>query len=133
MLMTGAELDEAARTAIVDRAQKAVKDGGGTWKKVDDWGRRTMAYQINHASDAHYSVLSFEASGDALAEAVRQLRITDGVVRVLATISVPPLPEGADLAEVSDEEFAAGPKREGRPGRGGRGGGGRGGSGGGRR
>jgi small subunit ribosomal protein S6 len=120
MLLTRADLDDAARDAVVDRARNAVAQNGGSWKNIDDWGRRKLAYPINHVGDAHYSLLQFDATGEALSEAVRQLRIADGVMRVMATVAPPPLPDGAELPEVSDEEYDAGPaQRSSRPRRGG--------------
>jgi small subunit ribosomal protein S6 len=123
MLLTRTDLDDAARTAIVDRARDAVNGHGGTWGEVNEWGRRTTTYPIQKLPDAWYQVLSFDGTGDTVDEAVRVLRIADGVLRVMATNRVPAYPKDAELESVSDEEMAAGPKDRGR---GGRGGGGRG-------
>lgn len=127
MLLTRSELEDTARTAIVERAREAIATSGGTFGEVADWGRKKTAYPIQKQSDAHYQVIEFDGTGETLDEAVRVLRITDGVLRVMATNRVPAYPEGAKegLERVSDEEFAAGPKDRGRGGgRGGRGGGG---------
>ena len=123
MLLTRSELDESARGTIIDRAKDAVTKGGGSWGEVTDWGRRKTAYPIEKLEDAHYTLARFEGDGATVAEAVRVLRITDGVLRVMATAAVPPYPEDAELERISDEEAAAGPKDRGRGGRGGRGGG----------
>ena len=125
MLLTRSDMDDAARTAVLDRAKEAVTSHGGAWGKVDDWGRRKTAYPIQKLEDAHYQVLEFDGTGETVDEAVRVLRITEGVLRVMATTRVPAYPEGAreKLERVSDEEFAAGPKDRGKGGRGGRGGG----------
>jgi len=128
MLLTRTELEDTARTAILERAKDAVTSHGGSWGKVDDWGRKKTSYPIEKQSDAHYTVLEFDGTGETVDEAVRVLRITEGVLRVMATNRVPAYPEGAReaLERVSDEEFAAGPKDRGRSGgrggpRGGRG------------
>ena len=123
MLLTRTDLDDSARTAIVDRAKEAVTKNGGSWNEVAEWGRRTTTYPIQKLPDAWYQVLSFDGSGATLDEAVRVLRITEGVLRVMATNRVAPYPKEAELEQVSDEEMAAGPKDRGRGGRGGRGGG----------
>lgn len=125
MLLTSPELDDAGRGAIIDRAKDAVTKGEGAWVNLSDLGRRKLAYEIQKKPEAHYSLLEFDSSGDTLHEVVRQLRITDGVLRVMAVDRVKPMPEGVTLEEVSDEEHAAGPPQRGR-GRGGGGGGGRG-------
>ncbi|MCW2926140.1 MAG: ribosomal protein [Thermoleophilia bacterium] len=130
MLLTRTDLDEAARTAIVDRAKDAVKKTKGKWGDVSEWGRRVTSYPIQKLPDAHYQVLLFDGDGETVDEAVRVLRITEGVLRVMATVRVPDYPADIELEKVSDEEFAAGPKDRGRGGRGGpRGGGGGGGRG----
>lgn len=125
MLLTRTDLDEAGRTAIVERARDAVKKSGGSWGEVAEWGRRTTSYPIQKLPDAYYQVLAIDGTGETLDEAVRVLRITDGVLRVMATNRVAAYPKEAELESVSDEEMAAGPKDRGRGGgRGGRGGGG---------
>lgn len=124
MLLTRTDLDEAGRTAIVDRAKEAVTKHGGSWGEVAEWGRRVTSYPIQKLPDAYYQVLAFDGSGETLDEAVRVLRITEGVLRVMATNRVAPYPKEAELETISDEEMAAGPKERGRGGRGGRGGGG---------
>jgi ribosomal protein S6 len=124
MLLTRTDLDDTARTAIVDRAKDAVATKGGSWGEVAEWGRRTTSYPIQKLSDAWYQVLSFEGTGETVDEAVRVLRITEGVLRVMATNRVAAYPKDAELEKVTDEELAAGPKDRGRGGpRGGRGGG----------
>lgn len=130
MLLTRTDLEDTARTTVVDRAKEAVTSHGGSWGEVAEWGRKKTAYPIQKLSEAHYQVLTFDGTGDTVDEAVRVLRITDGVLRVMATNRVPAYPEGAreGLERISDEEFAAGPKDRGR-GRGGRSGGGGGGRG----
>jgi ribosomal protein S6 len=124
MLLTRTDLDDTARTAVVDRAKEAVTGHGGAWNEVAEWGRRVTSYPIQKLPDAYYQVLSFDGTGETVDEAVRVLRITEGVLRVMATNRVAAYPKEAELEVVSDEEFAAGPKDRGRGGRGGRGGGG---------
>ena len=122
MLLTRTDLDEAGRTAIVERAKEAVTSHGGSWSEVAEWGRRVTSYPIQKLPDAYYQVVAFDGSGETLDEAVRVLRITEGVLRVMATNRVDAYPKEAELETISDEEFAAGPKDRGRGGRGGRGG-----------
>ncbi|MEO6867287.1 MAG: 30S ribosomal protein S6 [Gaiellales bacterium] len=128
MLLTRSDLVEETRTAVVTRAKDAVTSHGGAWGEVAEWGRRVTTYPIEKLPDAYYQLLLFEGSGETLNEAVRVLRITEGVLRVMATTRIPAYPAEAELETVSDEEFAAGPKDRGR-GRGGRSGGGGGGRG----
>ena len=131
MLLTRTDLDDEVRTAVVDRAKEAVASHGGNWGDVTEWGRRVTTYPIQKLPDAHYQVIAFDGSGETVDEAVRVLRITEGVLRVMATTRIAAYPAEAvtELEKISDEEMAAGPKDRGRGGRGGRGGGGGGGGG----
>lgn len=81
MLLLDPELPEARQEEIVARARELIEKGGGTWEGQDAWGRRRMAYQIDHKEEAVYSVLLFSCEPDSLEEVSRILRITDGVVR----------------------------------------------------
>jgi small subunit ribosomal protein S6 len=125
MLLTRTDLEDSARTAIVERAQQAVTSTGGTFHEVNDWGRRTTTYPIEKLADAHYQLLLFDGTGETADEAIRVLRITEGVLRAMAVRRVPAYPADAALETISDEELAAGPPQRGR-GRGRGGGGGRG-------
>ncbi len=58
------------------------------WGSVDAWGKRKLAYEIDHKTDAWYFVLSFDSSPEALDEATRVLAITDGVMRHMATTRI---------------------------------------------
>jgi small subunit ribosomal protein S6 len=132
MLLTRTDLEGEARSAILERGQEAVTSTGGTWGKVDEWGRKRTTYPIQKQPDAWYHVVEFDGTGETADEIVRVLRITEGVLRVMVTARVPAYPEGAKeaLERISDEEFAAGPKDRGRGGRGGPRSGGSGGGGG---
>lgn len=84
MLLLDPELDEKQGDAIIQRVRDAVESSGGTWDGHAPWGRRRLAYEIDHKSDAVYHLLLFTASAETLAEITRVLKITDGVVRHLA-------------------------------------------------
>jgi ribosomal protein S6 len=71
------------RNAIGDECVY-VESGGGTWDLHDVWGRRKLAYEIDHKPDGAYHLLTFSAEPEALAEVSRVLRITDGVMRHMA-------------------------------------------------
>lgn len=117
MLLTRSDLDEATRTSVIDRAKEAITSHGGTVGDLVDWGRRTTTYPIQKLEDAHYSLLNFDGTGETVDEAVRVLRITDGVLRVMAVNRVPAYPAEAALETITDEELASGPaKRDGRSG-----------------
>ena len=86
MLMIEPEVAEERHSEIIERTKATVTEGGGVWGSVDAWGKRKLAYEIDHMGDAWYYVLTFESEPAALQEATRVLAITDGVMRHMATV-----------------------------------------------
>jgi len=84
LLMLDPELPEERQSEIISRARELIERGGGTWRSHDPWGRRRLAYEIDHKAEGVYHLIVFEASAETLAEITRILKITDGVVRHLA-------------------------------------------------
>ena len=85
LLMLDPELAEERQEEIVARTRDLVQRGEGTWVRHDTWGRRRLAYEINHKGEGIYHLLQFDAEPATLDELSRILRITDGVMRHLAT------------------------------------------------
>ena len=85
LLMLDPELAEERQTEIVTRTHELVEKGGGTWLSHDVWGRRRLAYEIDHKTDGTYHLLQFDAEPATLDEITRVLKITDGVMRHMAT------------------------------------------------
>ena len=84
MLLLDPELPEERANEIIQRVRDAVEAADGTWDGHEPWGRRRLAYEIDHKAEAVYHLLLFTATPEALAEITRVLKITDGVVRHLA-------------------------------------------------
>jgi small subunit ribosomal protein S6 len=81
MMITKGSLDENAVTSNVDRFTKLIADQQGNVVKVDHWGKRQFAYEIQHMTEGYYTVIDLEISSDGLRELERQLRLADEVVR----------------------------------------------------
>lgn len=80
-LLLDAETDGDQRERILADVETMIAEGG-TIVSVHDWGRRTMAYEIRHKTDAEYHLIQFNANGRELLDRLdRTLRITDGVTR----------------------------------------------------
>jgi ribosomal protein S6 len=62
-----------------------VEKGNGTWDLHDAWGRRRLAYEIDHKAEGSYHLLHFTSEAATLDEISRVLRIDDGVMRHMAT------------------------------------------------
>jgi small subunit ribosomal protein S6 len=85
LLMLDADLPEERHNEIISRTRDLVEKGGGTWVGHDPWGRRKLAYEIDKKTEGVYHLLQFDAEPATLDELTRILKITDGVMRHLAT------------------------------------------------
>ena len=81
LLMLDPELPEERQAEIVARTREVVERGGGTWQNQDIWGRRKLAYEIDHKEEGTYHLLTFDCAPETLEEISRVLKITDGVMR----------------------------------------------------
>ncbi len=84
MLLLDPELAEERANEVIQRIRDAVEGAGGTWDGHEPWGRRRLAYEIDHKHEAIYHLLLFTCTPEALDEITRVLKITDGVTRHLA-------------------------------------------------
>jgi len=83
LLMLDPELPEERQNEIVSRIREAV-ERDGRWEGHEPWGRRRLAYEIDHKPEGTYHLLTFETEPATLDEISRVLKITDGVMRHLA-------------------------------------------------
>ena len=81
MIITRGNLDEPTVQTTVQRFTTLIGEQGGAVQKVDHWGKRQFAYEIDHMTEGYYTVIDFEATTDGLVEVERQLRLADEVVR----------------------------------------------------
>jgi small subunit ribosomal protein S6 len=69
--------------AMIERYTTAIQKDGGTVHRLEDWGRRQLAYPVNKIHKAHYVLMNVEASNDALEELTTTFRFNDAVIRNL--------------------------------------------------
>ena len=84
LLMLDPELPDDRQNEIVERSQDLIKKSGGRWDAHEPWGRRRLAYEIDHRPEGVYHLLTFQAEAETLDEISRVLKITDGVMRHMA-------------------------------------------------
>jgi small subunit ribosomal protein S6 len=84
LLMLEPELAEERQNEIIARAEEIVRKGGGAWHGNEPWGRRKLAYEIDHQTEAFYHLFTFETDPATLDELTRVLRITEGAMRHMA-------------------------------------------------
>ena len=104
LLMLDPELAEERQAEVVARTRELVERGGGTWANQEIWGRRKLAYEIDHKGEGVYHLLTFETSPETLDEISRVLKITDGVMRHMAVRQVAGSHTGARHAPVPAAE-----------------------------
>jgi small subunit ribosomal protein S6 len=81
MLLLDPEIAETRANEIIQRIRDSVDGAGGTWDGHEPWGRRRLAYEIDHKGEAIYHLLLLTAPPETLTEITRVLKITDGVLR----------------------------------------------------
>ena len=82
-VVVNANLEDEARTAVVDKVKALVERFKGNITEVDDWGKKKLAYEIQKMNEAYYYFIRFEADVNAPAEIESRIRIMDGVIRYL--------------------------------------------------
>ena len=69
--------------AMIERYKAMVENGGGKIHRLEDWGRRQLAYPIQNLVKAHYVLLNIEVEQAVLAELTESFRFNDAVLRHL--------------------------------------------------
>ena len=82
-VVVNAQIEDDARTAVVDNCKALVERFGGEITNVDDWGKKKLAYEIQKETEGFYYFIPFEAPVTAPAEIERHCRIMDNVLRYL--------------------------------------------------
>jgi small subunit ribosomal protein S6 len=81
MVILDPELEERTVAPSLDQFLNVVRNAGGTVEKVDIWGRRRLAYEIDKKSEGIYAVIDMKAEPDAVKELDRQLNLNEAVLR----------------------------------------------------
>ena len=81
MVILDPEIDERTVAPSLDRFLKVITNDGGTIDKVDIWGRRRLAYEIQKKTEGIYAVVSFTGTSEATQELDRQLKLNEQIMR----------------------------------------------------
>jgi small subunit ribosomal protein S6 len=81
MVIFDTAADEAAVNGVLDRALAALKAKGGNPGRVERWGRRTFAYELQHKREGYYVVIELNAEPPAVADMERVFVLADEVLR----------------------------------------------------
>jgi len=77
--LTSEELD-----GFISHVQTVVEGKNGKVVKVDNWGKKSLAYKIDKFREGYYVVLTIEGDGPAIAELERRFRVTDSIIRYIS-------------------------------------------------
>ena len=69
--------------SMIERYSQLVTESDGKVHRLEDWGRRQLAYPINKIHKAHYVLMNIECGGDVLDELTTLFRFNDAVIRNL--------------------------------------------------
>ncbi len=89
---------------MVERYIKLVTDNNGAVHRLEDWGRRQLAYPINKIHKAHYVLLNIECDGDTLAELEELFKYNDAIIRSLVIRRDEAITEESKLAKSAQEK-----------------------------
>ena len=88
MLLFRPDLEDDKLQSAVEKVTRAIVNAGGTLTKVSPWGKRRMAYDIQHFREASYFLLHFDIAPSAIRDIERGLLISEEILRHLVTVLV---------------------------------------------
>ena len=98
--------------AMIDRYKKVIEDAKGTIHRLEDWGRRQLAYQIQKIHKAHYVMMNIECDQATLDELETAFRFNDAVLRNLVIRRKAAITEPSPMAQTEERDSRG---REDRP------------------
>lgn len=74
-------VEEEARKELIAKYNALIAENGGTVDKVEEWGKRRLAYAIDYKTEGYYVLVNFQAESELPKELERNLQISDSVIR----------------------------------------------------
>ncbi len=93
--------------AMIERYRTMIESSGGVIHRLEDWGRRLLAYPINKIHKAHYVLMNIECGAEPLEELGNAFRFNDAVIRNLIIKRDDPVTETSLFAKMKEEEEAS--------------------------
>lgn len=91
-------------SAMIDRYKKIITSNNGIIHRLEDWGRRLLAYPINKIHKAHYVLMNIECDAESLNQLTDGFRFNDAVIRNLIIKKDEAVTEASHLVKIRDEE-----------------------------
>ncbi len=85
MYVIDTALEDQARSDVISRFSALVESNGGKVERVDEWGKRRLAYAVNKKTEGYYVLMYISAPSDLPRELERNFKISDAVIRYLVT------------------------------------------------
>ena len=82
-VILSAKLDEEARTGAIEKVKAYIARYNGTVGEVEEWGKKKLAYEIQHMKEGYYYFIKFDAEAEVPAQIEQSVRIMDNVLRFL--------------------------------------------------
>ena len=116
-------LEDSARSELINRFSDLVKKNGGEVDRVDEWGKRRLAYAIQYKTEGYYVLMYIKAPATLPREIERNMQISDSILRYLTVRYEGELPAKreplrpyvAREAQVSEAPVEAAPAQEAAP------------------
>ena len=90
--------------AMIERYKKVIEDAKGTIHRLEDWGRRQLAYQIQKIHKAHYVMMNIECDQPTLDELETAFRFNDAVLRNLVIRRKAAVTEPSPMAQTEERD-----------------------------
>ncbi|HLJ39187.1 MAG TPA: 30S ribosomal protein S6 [Steroidobacteraceae bacterium] len=97
--------------AMIERYKGMIAAGSGRVHRLEDWGRRQLAYPLAKVHKAHYVLMNIETDQKTLDELTGAFRFSDAVLRHLVVSMDAAVTEASPMAKAADEEGEGGGKR----------------------
>ena len=94
--------------AMIDRYKGMISTGGGQVHRLEDWGRRQLAYPIAKVHKAHYVLMNIECDQKTLGELTGAFRFSDAVLRHLVVAMSAAVTEPSPMAKGAEDEGESG-------------------------
>jgi small subunit ribosomal protein S6 len=106
MVILDPEIDERTVAPSLDKFLNVIRNDGGSIDKVDIWGKRRLAYEINKKTEGIYAVVEMTANSSATVELDRQLGLSEAVMRTKVLRAEEAIAQVAAAAKLSEEKAA---------------------------
>ncbi len=97
---------------MIERYTKMITDANGAIHRLEDWGRRQLAYPILKLHKAHYVLMNVETTGEVIEELEDNFRYNDAVLRNMVIRRKEAVTEASPMAKAKEEEKPSRPRAE---------------------